>query len=195
MVHMVQKRNIKYEIVLALLREKEIHLRAISKLIKCPHSTAHREVIKLKERGIVDYETEGRNKFISLKKGIESSYSVYQAEYYKILRFIENHPEFSIIIEKILENSNAGLILLFGSYAKGNEKKDSDIDIFIETDDRKVREKIRDINSRLSVKIGKLDIDSLLGKEIIKDHIILKGVERLYEKNQVFGRDERKWQA
>lgn len=38
-------------------------------------------------------------------------------------------------VEKILENYNVEAIILFGSYAKGTEHEDSDIDIAIVTDD------------------------------------------------------------
>lgn len=38
-------------------------------------------------------------------------------------------------VDKILENYNVESIILFGSYAKGTEHKDSDIDIAIVTDD------------------------------------------------------------
>ena len=40
-------------------------------------------------------------------------------------------------VEKICENYNFIAIILFGSYAKGTENKDSDIDIAIITDDIK----------------------------------------------------------
>lgn len=38
-------------------------------------------------------------------------------------------------VDKILENYNVEAIILFGSYAKGTEHKDSDIDIAVVTDD------------------------------------------------------------
>ena len=72
--------------------------------------------------------------------------------------------------------------MLFCSYAKGLAKKDSDIDIYIETKNRNVKKSIEDIHSKISVKIGIFDIKSLLIKEIIKDHIIIKGIEVFYEK-------------
>jgi len=38
-------------------------------------------------------------------------------------------------VDKILENYNVEAIILFGSYAKGTEHEDSDIDIAVVTDD------------------------------------------------------------
>ena len=78
------------------------------------------------------------------------------------------------------------MALIFGSYAKSIEKKDSDIDIYIDTEDRKLREEVNRLDSRLSVKIGKYDKSNLLIKEIEKNHIIIKGVELFYEKNKIF---------
>lgn len=40
-------------------------------------------------------------------------------------------------VDKILENYNVEAIILFGSYAKGTEREDSDIDIAVVTDDIK----------------------------------------------------------
>ena len=70
--------------------------------------------------------------------------------------------------------------ILFGSYAKGLAKKGSDIDIFVETGSSELRRELEKLNSRLSIKIGKFDGKSLLGKEILRNHVVLKGVERLY---------------
>ena len=78
------------------------------------------------------------------------------------------------------------MIILFGSYAKGISKPNSDIDIYLETNDNKIKNKIKEINSRLSIKIGKFDAKSLLIKEIIKNHIIIRGLENFYERVDFF---------
>ena len=79
------------------------------------------------------------------------------------------------------------MAILFGSYAKGIAKKDSDIDIYIETENRKIKEELSIIDSKLSIKIGKFDTSSLLIREIVKNHVILKGIEEYYAKNKIFG--------
>ena len=78
------------------------------------------------------------------------------------------------------------MIILFWSYAKGIPKKDSDIDIYLETNDSKIKNEIKEINSKLSVKIGEFDTKSLLIKEIIKNHIIIRGLEDFYERVEFF---------
>ena len=78
------------------------------------------------------------------------------------------------------------MIVLFRSYAKGHPKKDSDIDIYLETTNNKIKPKIQELNSKINIKVGKFDINSLLVKEIIKNHVIIRGVEDFYEKNKFF---------
>ncbi|KUG19905.1 hypothetical protein ASZ90_010364 [hydrocarbon metagenome] len=44
--------------------------------------------------------------------------------------------------------------MFFGSYAKGTADRKSDIDLYIETDDREVKRDLEQAHSRLSVKRG-----------------------------------------
>ena len=84
-------------------------------------------------------------------------------------------------MEQKIKKCDSKLIILFGSYAKNIAKPESDIDIYLETEDQNIKKKTEEINSKLSVKIGAFNKDSLLIKEIIKNHVILKGAERFYE--------------
>ena len=79
-----------------------------------------------------------------------------------------------------LGDSNIRNVILFGSVVRGEAGKDSDVDIFIGTLDREIKEKYSN-DSKFSVKIGKLGKDNL-SKEIEKNHIILKGGEIYYDK-------------
>ncbi len=174
------------EIILALLKYKESHVRGIAKITSQPHANVSRLMKKLLKENIVDFKYEGKNKIFRLKKGIETLNYAYMAEHYKLLKLIEKYPTLAIITESILSKADENLVIIFGSFAKFSATKDSDIDIFIETTNRNVRLAVENINSKLSVKIGQFDTNSLLIKEIIKDHIIIKGVEYYYEKNKIF---------
>ena len=92
----------------------------------------------------------------------------------------------NIIIDELLKKSTEKLIILFGSYAKFVAKHDSDIDVYVKTKSRKVKEELESVHSKIRVKIGHFDRESLLIKEIIKNHIILKGAEEFYEKTKFF---------
>jgi len=186
MIHMVQNRNnIESEIILTLIKNKT-HLREIARIINESHSTILRKINDLIKENILDYQKQGKNKVFFIKNNLKAKNYIYSAEIYKLSKLLKKHPELSIILESIKKNVKKGMIILFGSYAKGIEKQNSDIDVYIETNDKKIKYRLQELNSKLSIKIGKFDTDSLLIKEIVKNHIIIKGIEEFYEKTRFF---------
>lgn len=186
MVHMVHnKNNLKLEIILVLLRNRT-HLREISRILKESHSTILRKINELLKEGVLDYKKEGKNKVFFIKNNLKAKNYIYSAEIHKLNKILNKYPELSIIFEDIKKNFLRGMIILFGSYAKDNPKKNSDIDIYLETNDNKLKNKLKELNSKLNVKIGKFDSKSLLIKEIIKNHVIVRGLENFYERVDFF---------
>ena len=175
MLHMEHK-DYKMEIVLELLRG-ENHVRNIAKLVGISHMTISRKIRGLAKDNIVDFKENGKNKTYFLKKTSEAKTFSIMSENYKYLKTLAKYPTLRIIFDKIQRNKKIKLAILFGSYAKGLEKQDSDIDIYIETENGKIRREVELIDSRLSIKIGAFSSDNLLIKEIIKNHVILKGIE------------------
>ncbi|MBL7170268.1 MAG: nucleotidyltransferase domain-containing protein [Candidatus Aenigmarchaeota archaeon] len=183
---MVQKRNnIQYEILLHLLKG-ENHLRGIAKSLGQSHTTILRKLNFLAEEKVLDYRIQGKNKIFFIKNSLQAKSYVFNAENYKMIKLVRKYPKLSVIIEEILMKTNKELIILFGSYAKFSAQKDSDIDIYVETTDKKVKENLEYIHSKIKVKIGEFDKKSMLIKEIIKGHIIVRGMERFYEKIKFF---------
>lgn len=186
MVYMVQNRyNLEYEVILLLLREAT-YLRGIAKKLSESHSTILRKVNRLVEENVLDFNREGKNKIFFIKKTLQAESYIFNAERYKLIKLLKQYPQLSIIFEDVLKKCKEKLIILFGSYAKFAARKESDIDLFIETRNRKTKEEIELIHSKLRVKIGSLDKSSYLIKEIMKDHVILKGAEEFYEKIKTF---------
>jgi len=186
MVHMVQnKNNLELEIILVLLKDR-VHLREIARILNESHSTILRKINELLKENILDYKKIGKNKIFFIKNNLKAKNYIYTAEIYKSNKLLKKHPELSIIFEDIKKNFSKGMIMLFGSYAKGNPKQESDIDIYLDTNDNKIKNKIQEINSKLNVKTGKFDTKSLLIKEIIKNHIIIRGLEDFYERTNFF---------
>ncbi len=178
---MVQNRdNLELGIVEALLRA-ESHVRGIAKKLNEPHSTILRRLNHLRNEKVIDARREGKNKIFYLKKNLVSHTYILQAELHKLTKLLQHNPELSIIFEEILKNTNEKLIVLFGSYAKKIATTESDIDIYIKTKSRSVKRSIEEINPKISVKIGTFDIASPLIKEIIKDHVIIRGIEIFYD--------------
>ena len=182
---MVQNKNIELEIILVLIKNKS-HLREIARTLDESHSTILRKINELMRENVLDYKTEGRNKIFFIKNNLKAKNYVYSAEIYKLSRLLNIYPKLGIIFEDLKKNLSKGMIILFGSYAKGIAKEDSDIDIYIEITNNEIKRKLQELNSKLSIKIGEFDTESLLIKEIIKNHIIIRGVEEFYEKNKFF---------
>ena len=183
MVHKLD--NTDLEIILNLINDN-FHVRQLSKEINIPHSTMGRKLIQLRNNNIIDYKQEGKNKTYFLKKNLISKNAVFCAEHYKLMKILKKHPSLNIIFEEILKNSKEKLIVLFGSYAKFASKPTSDIDIYVNSTETHIKKKIENINYKINVKIGEFDLNNFLIKEIIKNHVIIKGVEYYYEKNRFF---------
>ena len=181
----MEQKSYKMEVLKELLRGRS-HVRGLAKKIGTNHMSVSRKIKELFESNVLDYKKEGKNKVYFIKKTPEAKAYVFMAENYKLLRLIEKYPHLRKIIEGIQKNKNIKLAVLFGSYAKGTVKKDSDIDVYIETKNRKIKHDFEIIDSKLSIKIGKYDKKSPLIKEIEKNHVIIKGFEEYYEKNQFF---------
>ncbi len=182
MNHIVQKQsNTELDIIEKLLK-KESHIREIAKKLKKPHSTISRKLEILKKENIIDFKIEGKNKIFFLKQNFITKNYILKTELNKLKKLLEKHPELNIVFEEVLKKTKEKLIILFGSYAKGTEKKHSDIDIYVETENKKIKKLIENINSKISVKIGHFNKDSDLIKEIIKNHVIIRGIEEFYEK-------------
>ena len=184
MLHMSQNSyNIK--IVEALLKN-EAHVRGLANVLHTNQTTIARKAKELYKNNIIDCRQEGKNKVLFLRKTLEAKQYSYIAEIYKLLEAVKKYPNLRRIIDKIKENNKIDLAILFGSYAKGIANKDSDIDVYIDTKDSKLKEEIELIDTKIIVKIGRYNKESILIKEIEKNHIIIKGFERYYEKNKFF---------
>jgi predicted nucleotidyltransferase len=181
----MEQKDYELEIINELLKN-ENHIRAIAKKLDINHMNIVRKMKELEKENVVDFREEGKNKVYFLKKTIEAKNYVFSAENYKLNNLLKRYPGLRGLVEKIQKNKRIKLALLFGSYAKGIANLDSDIDIYIDTSDKRIKEEIILIDSRLSIKIGKYDKSNLLIKEIEKNHVVIKGIEQYYDKNKFF---------
>ena len=182
----MSQKNYDLMVVEALLR-KENHIRGLAKDLGTNQTTISRKVLKLYATNVVDFRFQGKNKVFFLKKTLEAKQYACVVELYKLLAAIKKQPRLRLIAEKIRGNGKITLAILFGSHAKGTANKESDIDVYIDTTDRRVMDDVSLIDTKLSVKIGIYDAQSLLIREIEKNHVIIKGVEEYYEKSKFFG--------
>jgi predicted nucleotidyltransferase len=136
----------------------------------------------LREDNIVDFRMKGKNKVFFLKRTIEGKNAAMMAEIYRQSQILSRYPVLRMIFRNIQQMPEITLAILFGSYTKELAKSDSDIDIFIETTDSAVKKRVESFHSALSVKIGPFDRDSPLIREIINDHVIIRGFEAYFDK-------------
>lgn len=179
MLHMEQK-DYNMEILNVLLDGKN-HVRSIARRLNTNQMTVSRKLKKLLGKNVVDFKKEGRNQVYFIKDTPEARAFIIMAEQYKLLKCLDKYPYLKSIVRNIQNDRKIRFALIFGSHAKGIANKNSDIDIFIETSDRGLKKKYSEVDSRLSIKIGKLGSDSL-SKEIEKNHVIIKGGEIYHEK-------------
>ncbi len=181
----MEQKSYKLEIINVLLKGNS-HVRGIAKKLNTNHMMIVRKIKELSKENVVDFTQEGKNQTYFLKKTVETQAYTFIAEKYNLLQTIAKYPGLRNIIEKIQREKKIKLAILFGSYAKGLAKKDSDIDIFIESKDKNLKKELALVDSKLSIKIGAYNREDNMIKEIDKNHVIIKGIQYYYEKNQFF---------
>ncbi|MFH0978233.1 MAG: nucleotidyltransferase domain-containing protein [Candidatus Woesearchaeota archaeon] len=175
---MLQIRN-NFEIV-EVLRKEPCHIRDIAGKLRMVPSTVMRTLRFLQKEKVVDLKKEGKNSKYFLKDTLEATVYLYLSEHYKLLKTLED-PMLRRVIKELKATTSGELIILFGSHAKKNAASTSDIDIYVETGDKSLKQRLEKISGKLSIKIGNFNKEVPLAKEIIRNHIIVQNVERFYQ--------------
>jgi predicted nucleotidyltransferase len=179
------EQNLTNEIVALLLKE-DLHPRAIAERLTSNHATVLRKLRDLADNNVVDFRTEGKNNVYAIKKTLEGRNAALIAELSQQSSVVKKYPVLRGIFQAVHEMPGLSLAILYGSYAKGLATKESDIDIFIETNDTNTKKLLEQKHSLISVKTGIFDTKDLLIREIIKDHIIIRGIEVYFDKTGFF---------
>lgn len=167
---------------------KALHVRQVSREIGVDVKSVLIQLKKLEKANILTSTIKGRNKEYRLNLGNSIvRYYMTMAESFVTIRYLQDN----FLIKKVAGEVGRLAdepILLFGSFAKGQATKDSDIDLFIITDkkvDRKMFLEVgkvvdRDVNvqydGRGQFLKGLQDKDPLL-TEVVSNHIVLKGAD------------------
>ena len=163
---------------------KRIYGGHAAKKLKMNQKTVANILNSLEKQNIVKYITEGKNKYYFLNR-----LNPQIPDFLKIIElgrknyFIEKYPSLRGLFAD-LEKKAQGTLIIFGSYANFTSNDKSDLDIFILG---KIGE-IKDLEDKYNLKINiirsikdKFNKDDTFIKEVIKNHIILKGVEEFIE--------------
>ena len=152
----------------------------IAKKKKLNQKTTANHLQALEKEGILKSKIQGKNKnyYLNLdNKEILKNY-ILSVEHLRTLEFYKKNLVIKEISEKINTPIN-GSGLIFGSYAKGIQKKGSDLDILIigKCNEKEIEKISKTYNIEISLKLySKIEKDILI-KEALKNHIFIKNSE------------------
>lgn len=142
---------------------------------------------KMEDESLLKSKTFGKNKEFSLNLDNTEvvRHFVAAAEHLRAAEFLKKNP---VVREVLAKSGDAldGIVIIFGSYAKDMQKKDSDLDVFVAgAYNRNKVSKVSELyNLQVSVKnypantfrsaLKKRDI---LLSEVLKNHVIISGAE------------------
>lgn len=158
----------------------EIYGRAIAKKFKLNQKTVSNALNDLEKQNILKFRTEGKNKYYFINKSNPVIKEIIQlAELSRKLHFLNKHKQLKNLFDKI-EGKTDGILVIFGSYAKGEENKDSDLDLLVIGQIQSIKNLEDSFNIDINVvksRKDKFNIYEPFIKEVMENHIILKGVE------------------
>lgn len=163
---------------------KNLYIREVNRILNISPRTSQLILESLESKGVVESIVRGKIKSYTLRKNSISKLYLALAEFYKATLFFDNNPTIREIISKILPLIS-GIGLVFGSYAKGIQNKDSDLDIFLigQANINKIREisKIYQIEINLIVypleKYNSVINKDILVKEVLENHIAISNID------------------
>lgn len=168
---------------------KGYYIREVEKLLNVSSRTALVTLAKLEKNGLLSSTTRGKIKIYTINKSILAREFFVLTEQYKRIQFFNTNHAIKEILEKT-DDSFQGIVVIFGSYAKGIQKEDSDLDLFIvgTVDQKKVIDIGNTYGIDINIKSYPLTIfekelqDDILLKEIVENHILIKDAEEFVRK-------------
>lgn len=156
----------------------------IAKEKKLNQKTISNHLNFLEKKGILKSKIQGKNKnyFLNLDNKESVKNYILAIEHIRTFEFYSRNLIVKEISEKI-NTSIKGSALIFGSYAKGLQKKDSDLDILIigECNEKEIQKMGERYNIEISLKIyPKIERDILI-TEAMNDHIFIKNAELIIQ--------------
>lgn len=178
------------EVIKALIEhsEEEININRLSKLTKIDYKNTYNIIKRLNTENIVHQERFGNAIRCTLNK--KNHHMIFQTEFERRKRLLEN-KDIAVLYNKLNKLTIPMIVLLFGSHARGQKEKGSDIDLLVICEKERNEEIERTI-SLLPIKIHLtlLNWEEFLKmaknreytvvSEAIKHNIILIGIEDYY---------------
>jgi len=165
-----------------------LHQREIARKIRVSTNTSHLQLKRLERMRVLLMASKGRHTEYSLNLGnLVTRYYMLLAETFASITFLEEN----FLIKKVISELNeqlTGTAILFGSFAKGQAREVSDIDLLTlsdrEIDPRAVAAVENLIGRAINVKSTTAAhfVEGLQGgapfiREVVEGHVVLKGIE------------------
>ncbi len=168
--------------------ERDYYIREVEKVLDISPRTAQLMLEDLENKGILESKKRGKIKSYTLRLNEHTNRYLLFVEQYKAIAFLEK----SLIIKEMIEKITPyiqGVGVVFGSYAKGLENKESDLDVFIAGSYNKeeVKKVSKNFGINISVKCYPMNVfeknvgKDILLKEIAKNHIVIANGEKFIE--------------
>ncbi|MBU0461509.1 MAG: nucleotidyltransferase domain-containing protein [Nanoarchaeota archaeon] len=156
----------------------------IAHALRINQKTVSNYLNSLEKQHLLKSRSEGKNKvfFFNRDEPLLTKSFLIQIESEKTTAFFQTHFNIMSIMERI----PGDCVIIFGSYAKGLEKKDSDLDLLIvgKTDDKAIKDLEKIYHIEINVHrvdergfISAMKNREILINEVVKDHIIIRGLD------------------
>ena len=166
------------------------YIREAQRKLNTSSRTAQITLDQLERNGILKATTRGKIKTYELTNTTKAREHIIMAEQHKRIIFQEQQT-----VAEAIEQANKhiqGISIIYGSYSKGTQKKDSDLDLFVIGTGNK--QKIRETGKKYGITINtiiypedlyeKNQHEDILIQEIKKNHIVMKGTEEFVKKTR-----------
>lgn len=172
-------------------KEKAFSIRQTSKLLRMSYKLVYEQILKLNKTNHIKINSIGRVK--ACKFNYKYDYLIVNVEEERKKELFKN-KDVELIYRRIKGIKKSFFILLvFGSFANKTNKKNSDIDLCLISDNKKINELVDEVLTitPINVHLNEFTSDEFMSMllttkenvahEIIKNNIILYGIENFYE--------------
>ena len=159
-----------------------LHVREIARLLKANHRTVSLALQRLEKNRVMDSGMVGKSKqyYLKLDASVTKEF-IKSAESYKSISILSTNFLIKKLMNELLLTLRTTPVILFGSYAKGTETKESDIDIVIIKDNNEphITKVLRDFAQRhyKTVQIQNLSKEQFESGVRRKDHLVIEIVK------------------
>ncbi len=175
-------------------KEQEMNINSLAEALQIDYKTVYTIIKRLEKENIVCLKIFGKAQKIELNQ--RSNPLLFQAEFERKNEFLKN-KDMKVMFDYFMKGlpTQFFIFLVFGSYAKKKQTKQSDIDLFfIVSNEEYIRmeKSIHHIASLIPLKLHvnlfkesefiamKKSKEFTVGSEVIKNNIILYGMEQYY---------------